>query len=68
MSSDGFRLGSLCMVDSAPRQFSAEHCAMLSNFAGMHQLGVGFDLRLTLLSTKFAACFGARCEGSARAR
>ena len=33
IDSSGFRLGSLCVLDHAPREFDAENCNVLCNFA-----------------------------------
>ncbi|OOE99290.1 histidine kinase [Salinivibrio sp. MA351] len=34
-SSEGYRLGTLCLIDNQPRQFSEENVAQLKNLAGM---------------------------------
>ena len=33
IDSNGFRLGSLCVLDHKPREFDAENCNVLCNFA-----------------------------------
>jgi GAF domain-containing protein len=35
VASNGLRLGSLCIIDRAPRTFDAESCALLANMAEM---------------------------------
>ena len=35
VTSEGYRLGSLCVIDREPRPFDAESCNLLCNFAEM---------------------------------
>ena len=54
-TSDGFNLGTLCILDTEPRSFSAEDAATLTDMAAI----VMNDLQLRLESRRAAAAHGA---------